>query len=79
MRVFNPFAPQFASLLTVRSGGTRRRELPARRATYAYQLDAFCDAVLRRQPVLTSPTEAVANMRIVDDVYRSAGMSPRGT
>jgi len=79
MRVFNPFAPQFASLLTVRSRGTRRSEFPARRATYGYQLDAFCDAVLRGRPVLTSPSEAVANMRIVDDVYRAAGMSPRGT
>ena len=53
LRVFNPIAPQFVSWLTVRSGGTRRFEIPARRPTYAYQLDAFCDAVLRGQPALT--------------------------
>jgi len=79
MKAFNPFAPQFLSRLTVRSGGTRRREQTARRATYAFQLDAFCDAVLRGQPVLTPPSDALANMRVVDAVYRASGMSPRSS
>jgi predicted dehydrogenase len=79
LRVFNPIAPQFGSWLSVRSGGTRRHEIPARRPTYAYQLDAFCDAVLRRQPPLTTPEDAVANMSIIDAVYRAANMPPRGT
>ena len=78
LRVFNPIAPQYASWLTVRSGGARRFEIPARRPTYAYQLDAFCDAVLRGQPALTTPQEAVANMAIIDAVYRAANMRPRG-
>ena len=78
MRVFNPIAPQYASWLTVRSGGTRRFEIPARRPTYAYQLDAFCDAVLRGQPALTTPQEAVANLTVIDAVYRAANMRPRG-
>jgi predicted dehydrogenase len=77
LRVFNPIAPQFASRLSVRTDATRRRERPPRRPTYAYQLDAFCDAVLRDGPVLTSPADAVANMRVVDAVYRAAGMEPR--
>ena len=50
LRVFNPIAPQYLSWLTVRSGGARRTEIPSRRPTYAYQLDAFCDAVLRGRP-----------------------------
>ena len=79
MKAFNPFAPQFLSRLTVRSGGTRRREQTARRATYAFQLDAFCDAVLRGQPVLTPPSDALANIRVVDAVYRASGMSPRSS
>jgi len=78
LRVFNPIAPQYASWLTVRSGGTRRIEIPARRPTYAYQLDAFCDAVLRGRPALTTPREAVANMTVIDAVYRAANMRPRG-
>jgi predicted dehydrogenase len=79
MRVFNPIGPQYVSWLTVRSGGTRRIEFPTRRPTYAYQLDAFCDAVLRGQPVLTTPEDAVANMQVLDAVYRAAGMHPRAT
>jgi predicted dehydrogenase len=78
LRVFNPIAPQFVSWLTVRSGGTRRTEFPARRPTYAYQLDAFCDAVLRGRPALTTPDDAVANMTVIDAVYRAANMHPRG-
>jgi predicted dehydrogenase len=79
LRVFNPIAPQFLSWLSVRSGGTRRTEIPSRRPTYAYQLDAFCDAVLRGQPQVTTPRDAVANMTVIDAVYRAANMRPRGT
>jgi predicted dehydrogenase len=78
LRVFNPIAPQFTSWLTVRSGGGRRIEIPSRRPTYAYQLETFCDAVLRGQPTLTTPDDAVANMQILDAVYRAANMRPRG-
>jgi predicted dehydrogenase len=78
LRVFNPIAPHFVSWLTVRSGDTRRHEIPARRPTYAYQLDAFCDAVLRGRPAPTTPDDAVANMAVIDAVYRAANMRPRG-
>lgn len=79
MRVFNPLAPQFVSWMTVRSGGSRHTEFAERRSTYAYQLDAFCDAVLRDRPMITTPEDAVANMRVIDAVYRAAGMRPRGS
>ena len=79
MRVFNPLAPQALSWMRIRSGGARRTEFPDRRPTYAYQLDAFCDAVLRGRPIITTPEDGVANMRVIDDVYRAANMRPRGT
>jgi predicted dehydrogenase len=78
LRVVNPIAPQAVSWLTVWSGGRRRRERTSRRPTYAYQLDAFCDAALRGGPVLTPPADAVANMTVIDAVYRAANMRPRG-
>ncbi len=78
MRVINPIAPQSVSWLTVRTQGGRRREFTSRRPTYAYQLDAFCDAVLRGGPVLTPPADATANMAVIDAVYRAANMRPRG-
>jgi predicted dehydrogenase len=79
MRVFNPISPQYVSWLRVRSGKTRRTEIPSRRPTYSFQLDAFCDAVLRSGPVLTGPEDAVANMAVIDAVYRAANMAPRAT
>ena len=35
------------------------------------------DAVLRGVPTLTPPTDSIANMRVIDDIYRAAGMEPR--
>jgi predicted dehydrogenase len=79
MRVFNYLAPQTFNLLTVRAGGKTRRERVHGEATYTYQLRAFAAAVLRGEPVLTTPEDAVANMRQIDAVYRAAGLPLRGT
>ena len=79
MRVLNYVAPQTFSLLTVRSGPSTRWERIRGEATYTYQLRAFAGAVLRGEPVVTTPEDAVANMRQIDDVYRAAGLPLRGT
>jgi predicted dehydrogenase len=75
--VHNPLAPQIWSSVTVRSGGTRHRERPPRSSTYGHQLDAFCTAVLDGGPVLTGTADSIANMVVIDDVYRAAGLGPR--
>jgi predicted dehydrogenase len=77
MRVLNPVMPQLLHRLTVRIGDQRRVERVSRRPTYEYQLEAFCAAVLRGAPILTPPADAVANMRVIDAIYRAAGMMPR--
>ena len=79
MRAFNYLSPQAFNLLTVRAGGRTRRERVRGEATYTYQLRAFAAAVLRGEPVITTPEDAVANMRQIDDVYRAAGLPLRGT
>jgi predicted dehydrogenase len=79
MRVINYLAPQVFNLLTVKAGGRTRRERVSGEASYTYQLRAFAAAVLRGEPVLTPPDDAVANMRQIDDVYRAAGLPLRGT
>ncbi len=79
MRVFNYLSPQAFNLLTVRAGRKTRRERVRGEATYTYQLRAFAAAVLRGEPVATTPEDAVANMRQIDDVYRAAGLPVRGT
>ena len=79
MRVFNPTTPQLFHRLKVTSGGASRVEHLSRRPTYEYQLEAFCAAVLRGAPTLTPPSESIANMRVIDAIYRAAGMKVRGT
>ena len=63
---------------TVRSTtGKRVENFPAARSTYAYQLDAFAAAVLRGEPVKTTPEEAIENMTVIDAMYRAAGLPLR--
>ena len=60
------------------SGATRRtREKVPGETTYWYQLQAFEAAVRDGSEVLTPPSDSIANMRVVDDVYRAAGLEPR--
>ena len=78
LRVFNPLAPQLVHRLTTRIDGRRRRERFPRRPTYAYQLDAFCAAVLRGEPTnLTPPADSVATMRVIDAIYQASGLALR--
>jgi predicted dehydrogenase len=67
--------------MTVRNAeGKRRERVPGSRkdSTYLYQLRAFTKAVLEGAPTLTPPSDAVANMRVIDAVYQRAGLPLRG-
>jgi predicted dehydrogenase len=79
MRVINYLAPQIFNLLTIKAGGRTRRERVPGEPSYTGQLRAFAAAVLRGEPVLTNPEDAVANMHQIDEVYRAAGLPLRGT
>jgi predicted dehydrogenase len=77
LRVSSPYHPQMGSVVRVDRGGIRTREGTTRRATYDYQLEAFRDAVRGHAPVLTGAPEAVAQMRVIDELYTAAGLEPR--
>jgi predicted dehydrogenase len=78
IRAFNPVLPQFFHGLKWRKrGGSWTKETFPKKATYAYQLEAFRDAVVHAKPFITTTSEAVKTMKVVDAVYRAAGMSPR--
>ncbi|MGE2727288.1 Gfo/Idh/MocA family protein [Mycolicibacterium pulveris] len=77
LRVLNPVLPHVFHRFSVRSGGTNRMERFPRRASYAYQLDAFAAAVLRGEPVKTTPQDAIENMTVIDSIYRAAGLPLR--
>jgi predicted dehydrogenase len=75
LRVLSLVAP--FRRLSVRSAEGKRVERFPRRTTYAYQLDAFAAAVLRGEPVKTTPQDAVENMTVIDAIYRAAGLPLR--
>jgi predicted dehydrogenase len=78
MEVLNPYVPQLGHRLVIRSDTRHAVEyLPREPSTYACQLRAFTGAILRGEPVLTGPEDAVANMTVVDACYAAAGLPRR--
>jgi predicted dehydrogenase len=62
-------------ILTTHDG--ERVEHLGTKSTYTYQLEAFTAAVREGRPFLTTPSDAVANMHLIDACYRVAGLHPR--
>jgi predicted dehydrogenase len=77
--VTNLIAPHGGHLLTIKSGREEKREIVEGHATYVYQLRAFTAAVHAKESIATSATEGILNMRLIDEVYRAAGLPIRGT
>ena len=71
-------APQSGHRLVVRDRSGRRAGGVARApSSYAAQLRAFADAVLRGASFPTGVDDAVANMRVIDACYAAAGLPRR--
>jgi predicted dehydrogenase len=79
MRVLNPIAPQFFHRLRVRTQAGRSVERVAGGASYTHQLRAFARAVQQGEPVPTDGAHGVANMTVIDAIYRKAGLRLRGS
>jgi predicted dehydrogenase len=79
LRVFNMTGPQYFHRVVVRTREPRSKRVfrVKGEATYWYQLKAFAAAVRDGAPILTPPSDSIANMRVIDAVYRAAGMEPR--
>jgi len=78
LRFFNPVAPHILGRLTVKTAAGTRRERAPGDATYTHQLRAFVDWVRGGPPMPSDGADGVANMRVIDAVYRAAGMRLRG-
>ena len=74
LRFFNPIAPHLLGRLTVKTAEGTRRERGGGDSTYTHQLRAFAAWIGGGPPMPSDPADAVANMRVVDAVYRAAGM-----
>jgi predicted dehydrogenase len=78
MHVLNFIAPHIYHRLTICTSRGRRTVHVAGESTFTYQLRAFAQSITQGVPVSTSADEAIANMRVIDAVYRQAGLQPRG-
>ncbi len=78
LRVTNPIAPHRGHQLTVNSGGEKTETVPGD-TTFTYQLRAFVKAVRGEARFPTDGAQGIINMRVIDDVYRAAGLPPRAT
>ena len=79
LRADNPLVPHFGHRLRLTIDGTEKDEQVEGRATYDHQLDGFVAAVLDGEAQPTGGRDGIENMRVIDAIYRAAGMQPRGT
>jgi predicted dehydrogenase len=77
MKVRMPFAPQIKGKISVDGPDLRIREKADKHASYAYQLEAFRDAVETGGPNIANVDAAIETMETIDDIYRAAGMDVR--
>jgi predicted dehydrogenase len=77
MTVTNPFAPHYWSRFTLDIDGRRRRERFDSQATYVHQLRAFAAAVRGEPTNLTPPSDSIATMSLIDDIYTAAALPLR--
>lgn len=77
--VTNPLAPQNGHDLQLTFGGKTTHETVEGRASYRHQLVEFVDAVHTKKALPTMGDDAINNMKLIDSVYRAAGLPVRGT
>ena len=79
LKVTNPVGPHWGNQVTVKVGADEKSESVQGAPTFTYQLAAFVKAVRGEAKFPTDGAEGIVNMRLIDDVYRAAGLPPRGT
>jgi predicted dehydrogenase len=79
LKVTNPVGPHWGNQLTVKIGADEKSESVVGDTTFTYQLAAFVKAVRGEAKFPTDGAAGIVNMRLIDDVYRAAGLPPRGT
>ncbi|MDG4667740.1 Gfo/Idh/MocA family oxidoreductase [Mycobacterium sp. 236(2023)] len=75
--VHNFIKPPDDDRLTLRTADGTTVEHFGTRASYTFQLEAFAAHVQDGTPLPLGTADAVANMALIDEVYRAAGMAPR--
>ena len=76
LKARNPLMPPLLGRLSVRTSAGKRVEKPWPGTTYSHQLAAFVAAVRDGVPFPTGVDDAIANMEVIDAIYRAAGRRP---
>jgi predicted dehydrogenase len=77
MKVRMPYAPHIKGKISVDGPGLHLREKADKHSSYAFQLEAFRDAIEAGGPNITDSAAAIETMQTIDDIYRAAGMDVR--
>lgn len=75
----NPWLPHYFNWLKVQTPQRRINRMVRGGSTYRHQLEAFVKAVRGEEPMFTDGEFGVRNMRVIDEVYRKAGLKIRGS
>lgn len=76
--VVNPFLPQLGHRAVLQVAGETRTERFDKTATYVFQARHVVEVVRHGAAVRTPGEDGVANMAVIDALYRAAAMQPRG-
>ena len=74
--VVNPIAPHMGHELIIEAAGGTSREKVAGDTTFVHQLRHVIGVLQGTVEPLTGGNDAVATMRVLDAIYRAAGMRP---
>lgn len=71
--------PQLSNSIKVVTAGSERQYSVPGHSTYYYQLQHVQDCLQGRAAALTGGTDAINNMRLLDQIYQHAGLLSRGS
>jgi hypothetical protein len=70
--------PQMDNRIVVARDGSTEKQTLGDQTSYTYQLAALADTLQTGAKFLIDVDDSVANAELIDEVYRRAGLSPRG-
>ena len=69
--------PSWDDRVIIKVGSSTRTEYLGTVSSYTYQLQTFADAIEFNKPFVTDAADTTANMEIIDEAYRAAGLDIR--
>lgn len=70
--------PHLDNRIVIIQGDNTEEEILGDQTSYTYQLAALTETLRTGAPFLIDVNDSVANAELIDDVYRNAGLPPRG-